>query len=242
MGNSNDDTAASGFLLLLLVLVATALAYVAQASTGTRFQGSYPVVKPMVHATFRFQPQRVEIKLADTPLPAKRIVVFAYDENERQVCILKPVYDRTIVLTEDDHPDYRVRFKNGKVDEYDLLHGHRGLGSRTNFLDLLNAAKESGRRYGVQECLYPLCTQCLDVCVVRKFFVLEMAVSEDGRIYPIFRNEGCPRCGKCMAVCNQYVICKPSDLPPKIQSGIEEEKIPDEGPDLQRTLERNFSY
>jgi hypothetical protein len=238
MVNSDDNTSASGFVLLFLVIVAAALAYVAQASTSRRFEGTYPLVKPMIQGVFHFYPDRVEIRLGDSPLPVKRIAVFAYDDKDHQICILKPVYDGIVVLTEDDHPDYRVRFKNGKVDGYDLLNGHNGLRGQSNFLNLLTAARESGRRYGVQECLYPICTQCLDVCVVRKFFVLEMAVAGDGTIYPIFRNAGCPRCGKCMAACKQNVICKSSDLPPKVPVGVEKEEIPYEHPDLEKALEQ----
>ena len=237
MGNSTDKTSASAFILLLLVLLATGVAYVGQAASTKKFEGTFPVVKPMVQGTFHFYPDRVEIKLGDDPLPVKRIAVFAYDNQNNQVCILKPVYDRTVVLTRDNYPDYRVRFRNGKIEGYDLLHGPSGLREKMNFVDVLNEAKGSGRRYGVQECLYPVCTRCLDICVVRKFFVLEMAAAKDGAIYPIFRNEGCPRCGKCMEACKQRVICRSVDLPPKVLPGTGTDTVPFQPPDLEKALQ-----
>ena len=238
MENSTVKTSAAAFILLLLVLVATGLAYVLQASSSTKFEGTYPMVKPMVQGAFNFYPDRVEIKLAEDPLPVNRIAVFAYDSQDRQICILKPVYDRTVVLTRDNYPDYRVHFRNAKVDGYDLLQGHVGFQEKMNFVDILNEAKESGRRYGVQECLYPICTRCLDVCVVRKFFVLDMVVAVDGTIYPIFRNAGCPRCGKCMKACKQGVICRSIDLPSMVPAGTGTETVPYKPPDLEKALEQ----
>jgi len=237
MQNSTNRTSAAGFILLLLVLLATGLAYVGQAASTKKFEGTFPVVKPMVQGIFHFYPDRVEIKLADDPLPVKRIAVFAYDDKDHQICILKPVYDRTVVLTRDDFPDYRVRFRNGKIEGYDLLNSRGASREKINFVDMLNEAKQSGRRHGVQECLYPICTRCLDVCVVRKFFVLEMATAKDGAIYPIFRNEGCPRCGKCMEACKQRVICRSVDLPLRLPEGGEKQTVPLKPADLEKALQ-----
>jgi hypothetical protein len=237
MGNSTDKTSASAFILLLLVLVATGLAYVGQASSSKKFEGTFPVVKPMTQGEFHFYPDRVEIKLAEDPLPVKRIVVFAYDAQEREVCILKPVYDQTVVLTRDNYPDYRVRFRNGNVDGYDLLQGHGGIGEKMNFVAILNEAKESGRRYGVQECLYPICTRCMDVCPVIKQGVIKMKVDEDGAFYPAIHLAGCPRSGKCMEACKQRIICRSVDLPPRVPASGEMETVPFQPPDLEKALQ-----
>lgn len=216
MKNSIDKTSFSGVFLILLIIGAAILSYLAQASDVNQFEGTYPVIKPLVKAEFNFNPNRVEIMLSDNSIPVDRIVVYAYDDSGRQVCILKPVYNGTIVITPDDKPDYLVRFVNGKVDGYELLVGSNRREKEARFMDILTRSKDLGRRYGVQECLYPICRRCLEVCIVRSSYVLEIMVGEDGALYPKFENEGCPRCGKCIAACTQRVICRSIDLPPQV--------------------------
>lgn len=218
MENSTDKTSAAGFILVLIIFLASVLVYFAQASGGKKYEGTYPVIKPLAKGSFAFYPDRAEIRISGAPLPVKRIAVFAYDEKGRQVCVLKPVYDGLVVVTARDMPDFRVRFRNGKEDGYEMLSGGR-LQNQTGFLEILTRSRDSGRRYGVQECLYPVCQRCLEVCVVRKSFVLEMAVESDGTLYPVFKSEGCPRCGKCIAACSQRVICRSRDLPAQVLPG-----------------------
>lgn len=215
MENSIDKTSLSGFILVLLILGASLLSYIVQASDVNQFEGTYPVIKPLVRGEFDFKPDRVEIMLSDNPIPVERIVVFTYDDRGRQVCILKPVYNGMIVITPNDKPDYLVSFVNGKVNEYELLVGANRIEKQAGFMDILTRSKNLGRRYGVQECLYPICQRCLEVCIVRSSYVLEILVGVDGALYPKFDNEGCPRCGKCIAACTQRVICRSIDLPHK---------------------------
>jgi ferredoxin len=63
----------------------------------------------------------------------------------------------------------------------------------------------------VQECLYPICTRCLDICPVISQGVILMPVAEDGRIYPVINLSKCPRCGKCFEVCKPGIIRNPND-------------------------------
>jgi len=205
--HSTDRTSAPGFILLLLVLVVTGVAYVCQSRHVVKYEGTYPAVKPMVKAEFSFRAEKVTIKLSEQPI-WERVVVFVYDEEGRQVGILKPVYDQTVIIKPGESPDYRVSFTDGAVDDFEIITKINGVYEGEDFFSLLTQARKSSRRYGVQECLYPFCTLCMDVCPVIKQGVIEMRVAKNGTIYPVINIGGCPRCGKCFEVCKVGVIFK----------------------------------
>jgi len=211
--NSTDRTSAAGFLLLLFLLAIACLVYFFQAEHKKVYEGLYPAVKPMIQGHFHFGFESVVIKLSRDPL-LKRIVIFAYDENENQVCIIKPVHHGRVTIFSKDFPDFRVKIRDSEVRKFDVVKKIDGVTDEENFYTHLIKAKQSFRKYGVQECLYPFCTRCLDVCPVVKFGIIEMCVTKDGRFNPVIHFEGCPRCGKCFEVCKAGIIVKLSDLPP----------------------------
>lgn len=228
--DSTDRTAAPGFILLLIMLVTAGVVYVCQAHNEVKYEGVYPAVRPLIQGKFSFMGDRVEIKLSENPV-SERIVIFAYDKEGRQLCILKPVYDQTVTVRPGEFSDYWVSFTDGVVDDFGVITKTRGFPQGEDFFSLLSQARASSRRYGVQQCLYPLCTRCLDVCPVIKHGVIKMHVCKDGRINPVIHIEGCPRCGKCFEVCKVGVIMKSTDVPmttPKVTAPPEPIKMPTE--------------
>jgi len=200
----------AGFIFLGLILAAGAVIYFCQVNRDSEYEGTYPGITPMIQAAFEFQDDRVVISLSDEPL-LKRIVVFAYDDKNRQVGIIKPVYDKTVVLTPDEFPDFRVYFKENTVEGYEIVKKVKGVVNGEDFFETMKRARAASRRYGVQQCLYPICTICLDVCPVIQNGVIEMRLASDGRIHPFIHLGSCPRCGKCFEVCKLGVLYK-SDL------------------------------
>ena len=210
--HSTDRTAAPGFLLLLLLLVVAGIAYVCQAHHRVEYEGVYPAVKPLIQGDFSFTGDRVTIRLSEQPRWG-RIVVFSYDEQNEQVCIVKPVYDQTVTIRQGEPPDYWVSFKDGAVDDFEVIPKINGVHEGKDFLSFLTGAKALSRHYGVQECLYPFCTLCLDVCPVVKQGVIQMRATENGTLYPVIKIQGCPRSGRCFEVCKIGVILKSTEAP-----------------------------
>ncbi len=214
MEGSTDKTSAPGFIMILLVLLATGTVLVFGKGDNAKNEGVYPVIRKPVQGDFVFKKDRVDIALSHEPLETKQVVIFAYDEQGHQVGLVKPVYERKVTIRSVDVHNYRVFFRGGKVSAYEINRGNRK--QCVPFIDILLQARESGRRFGVQECLYPVCTRCMDVCMVDTYSVIEMKTLEDGAIFPVFHNEGCPRCGKCIVACKQKVICNSRELPPTV--------------------------
>lgn len=217
MENSTTRTAGSAFLFILIVLITTVVAYVVQAERKMRTEGLYPEVKPLMQGTFTFSQDKVEIQMAEDPV-WKRIVVYAYDQDGSQVGIVKPVYDRSITITGNDYPDFRVRTNGNKVTGFDIIKKSKETLQGESFFKVLNEAKDGFRRFGLQECLYPICTRCMDVCPVIQHGVIEMPISENGGINPVVHIPGCPRCGKCFEVCKVGVLLNPSKAPANAKS------------------------
>ncbi len=212
MDASKGKTSAAGFIILLLVLLSASLAYVFQTEETMKTEGLYPEVKPMAKSKFEFAADKVLIRLEED-LPWKRIVVFAYTAQGWQMGIVKPVYNRQVVILPGDSPDFAVMVKDGIPTGFKVFQGGGETGKEGDFLGLLRKARESSLRYGVQECLYPLCTRCLDVCPVIKYGVVQVRVSEDGTIYPSVNIQNCPRCGKCFEVCKLGILLNPRKVP-----------------------------
>ena len=124
------------------------------------------------------------------------------------MAILKPVFDRKVTISRGDLADYRVNFEQGVVTGYELLKKAYGLNTSEDFFRQLVRSRDQGRRFGVQECLYPACSMCMDVCPVIANGVISMPVRKDGRIHPVIHHGGCPRCGKCFKLCKMGVIFK----------------------------------
>lgn len=217
--NSTAKTPAGGFILLLLLLLTAGLVYFCQAENKIQTEGLYPAVKPLIQGEFNFTPDSVQVKISEDPV-WKRIAVFAYDREGWQVGIIKPVYDRTLTITRGDYPDFRVRVSDDRVEDFQIIGKAKVQYQGKDFMSLLIEAKEDSRQYGVQECLYPICTRCMDVCPVIKHGVLEMTVNQGGVINPVIHIQGCPRCGKCFEVCKVGVLLNPAKMPSSAVTGI----------------------
>jgi NAD-dependent dihydropyrimidine dehydrogenase PreA subunit len=205
-----------GFIGLLLVLVMSGIFYICQAVPVIKTEGVYPAVRPLTEAHFDFGQDLIEVKLVDPP-SINRIVVFAYDGNGRQVAIIKPVTKGIVTIVPGDAADYRVNFKEpATVKDYEILRESHDAKERVDFFRIITEAKGSLRRYGMQECLYPVCTRCMEVCPVIKVGVIQMLVNPKGAFYPVIHLEGCPRSGLCFAVCKVDVIIHPSKMSKKI--------------------------
>ncbi|SDT84265.1 NADH-quinone oxidoreductase subunit I [Desulfobacula phenolica] len=209
MENSNLKRKRSfaGVLLLLLFVAIAGVVYVFQTDLKQIFPGTYPGVVPPIQAKFSFLKDRIKIQLSREP-SSDRIVVFAYDEADRQVAILKPIYDRVVKIMPGDLADFRVDFTKGKNPGFEVFKKANNLMEEVNFFDLMLAAKAGNLKFGVQECLYPACSMCVSACPVIANGVITMPRLEDGRIHPLIHHGGCPRSGKCFTLCKMGVIYK----------------------------------
>lgn len=217
MENSTGNSSAQGFILLGLFLGCAVLVFLFQRNHVPSYQGLYPAMQPLIEGRFEFQSDRVLVMLSAEP-EWKRIVIFSYDEDGAQLGIIKPVHDLRVSIMKGEFPDFRVRMKNGQVDGFDIIKGaNYAAQGKGDFLDYLLRARDSGRHFGVQECIYPICTRCLDVCPVISQGVILMPMAGDGRIYPIINLAKCPRCGKCFEVCKLGIILNPQHSASKPQ-------------------------
>ncbi|MDD5205220.1 MAG: 4Fe-4S dicluster domain-containing protein [Desulfobacterales bacterium] len=216
MENSTTRTPGPAFLFMLIVLITTVIAYFVQAERKVKTEGFYPEIKAPVEGDFLFGDEEVVIEISSDPL-WKSVVVFAYDEKECQVGIVKPVYDRRITIRESDLPDYRVATRGNRVTGFEIINKSRDSKQVPSFLKILKGANESSRRFGLQECLYPVCTRCMDVCPVIQHGVIEMDILENGAVVPVVHLPGCPRCGKCFEVCKVGVLLNPTKIPASVE-------------------------
>ena len=212
MASSDDKRLLGGLILGLFVTVTMVMVYFIQKDMVIKYEGAFAMVKPMIRGDFVFSEKGVEILLSETPL-AGRMVVFAYDEKGDQVAILKPVYNGRVTLGPGEFADYRVRFANGAVKGFEIIQKLDGVRDGEDFLHLLTRARDAAWRYGVQECLYPVCTICMDVCPVIAYGVIKMVVAEDGRINPVYSRQNCPRSGRCFEACKLGVIVRDAAPP-----------------------------
>lgn len=193
------------FTILMAFAALTGLCYIFQKSPEIVTEGLYPVVRA-TESSFAFNSDSIEITLHERAA-TDRIAVFAYDAENRQVVIIKPVQDCTkIVVRPEDSADYRVSLEGETVNSSEILREIPGLRKNVDFFRLLVEAKATSRRYGVQDCLYPFCTRCMDVCPVIKQGVIKMRIDKNGAFYPAIHLTGCPRSGKCFAVCRVGAI------------------------------------
>lgn len=195
----------AGAGLLLFFLLLGALVYGFQTNLEKIFPGNYPGVVPPIQARFLFSESQIRVQLSRKP-SSDRIVLFAYDDQGRQVAILKPIYDRTVTLFPKDMADWRVAFKGEAAIGYEVFKKANNLLEAVDFFDLMTHAKEKRGRFGVQECLYPACSMCVSVCPVIANGIITMPRLEDGRIHPVILHGGCPRSGKCFTLCKVGVI------------------------------------
>lgn len=199
----------------LIIIGLTAAAFLVQKTLHEDFPGNYPRFAAPVKAGFEFVDQQVRIRIPDE-LNGLRVFVFAYDSQGHMQAVAKPVENGTIEVNQGDNSDIDVRFdKDDQVAGFEML---KRMDSYTRELDMFNALKEAkanGRRIGIQRCLYPVCTRCIEGCrsvISGGDLALEMCKGEDGAIRPVYSKGKCPRCGKCFVWCPAQVITKSDSL------------------------------
>ncbi|AFM23515.1 4Fe-4S dicluster domain-containing protein [Desulfomonile tiedjei] len=192
-------------ILVIAFAVLTGFCYIFQKSPEIITEGLYPVVRA-TESSFEFDSDSINITLHEKAA-TDRIAVFGYDTQNRQVVMIKPVRNCTkIVIRPGDFADYRVSLEQDEVKGSEILREVPGISKSVDFFKLLVEAKAASRRYGVQDCLYPFCTRCMDVCPVIKHGVIKMKIDKQGAFYPAIHLTGCPRSGKCFAVCRVGAI------------------------------------
>ncbi|MFB3814771.1 MAG: hypothetical protein ACE14L_11745 [Terriglobales bacterium] len=199
----------SGGLLVLVVLV-----LMAQRPSREKFPGSYPQLEPPVAATFKFEPQRVRIAVPKQ-LQDMRLVVFAYDDSGHMYGVLKSVNDGQITVNAGDNADLVLDVRQGRIGDYELLKRMDRYVRQVDMLERLRDASQNGRHVGVQRCLFPLCTRCIDGCksvISGGDLPIEMQLGAGGEIRPVFSKGKCPRCGKCFTWCPLNVFVKAASV------------------------------
>jgi ferredoxin len=182
-------------------LLATGLVMQAfQKPDATMYEGTYPGIRAPVETRAVFGDDAVTLFL-DTETDARQMVVFVYDGQGRQYGTLKTIRDGAVRITGDDYPEYLAFFNGTAVEGYKIFRRVNGRADATDFLTLMRAARDAGLRFGVQQCMYPVCTRCLEVCPVISKGVIRMNQAENGAIVPTVLFGSCPRSGKCFTVC-----------------------------------------
>jgi ferredoxin len=199
----------------LIILGLSAAAFLVQKSLMVEFPGNYPRFAAPVKAGFEFADQQVRIHVP-TELNDLSVFVFAYDSQGHMQAVVKPAENGAIEVNRGDYSDIDVRFDEGdQVAGFEML---KRMDSYTRELDMFTALKEAkanGRRIGIQRCLYPVCTRCVEGCrsvISGGDLALEMRKGEDGAIRPVYSKGKCPRCGKCFVWCPVKVITESDSL------------------------------
>ena len=171
-----------------------------QTGNKTVYESTYPGVLPPITVTSDFNENEVVLALP-RDVRADSLVVFVYAADGSQYGMIKKVRNGTIRITRGDYPEYQAVFRGAAVEGYRIFRRVNGKADVTDFLTLLREAKSGNLRFGVQQCMYPVCTHCLVACPVISKGVIEMHQTEGGQIVPVVLYGGCPRSGKCFAVC-----------------------------------------
>lgn len=187
------------FLFAAAVCLGFVVHYFQKPDT-TVFEGTYPGVRGLIEPKFAFTGDEIILTLPE-PVSTKQLVVFVYDEHGSQFGMLKDVRAGAIRIGKNDYPEYEAVFRGEDVEGYRIFRRVSGKPDVTDFLTLMHRARDAHLRYGVQQCMYPVCTRCLNVCPVISKGVIEMRQAENGAIVPFVMYGGCPRSGKCFGVC-----------------------------------------
>lgn len=198
-----------GTLSSALILIALSVcAMLAQASHDEQFPGNYPSFDGPIEASYSFDSASVTL---DVPaqLNGLRVFIYAYDSQGHMFGILKPVANGRIAVSRGDYADVEIGTQGRQVTGYELLKRLDHYLRQVDMFELLKTAKANGHRYGVQRCLYPICTRCLEACksvISGGDIPLQMEVAPGGQIHPVYAQGKCPRCGKCFIWCPVQVI------------------------------------
>ncbi|MEN6436953.1 MAG: 4Fe-4S ferredoxin [Syntrophobacter sp.] len=204
----------SALKVSLILLGLTVAAFIVQKSFREEFPGNYPKFARPVDANFEFFNRQVRIAVPDE-LNDFRVFVFAHDSRGHMQAIIKQVVDGTIEVREGDYADIDVRFDGSQVAGFEILKRMDNYTRETDMFNALKEARVNGRQAGIQRCLYPLCTRCIEGCrsvISGGDLPLEMHRGPDGAIQPVYSKGKCPRCGKCFVWCPVNVITNTKSL------------------------------
>ncbi|MEN6438799.1 MAG: 4Fe-4S ferredoxin [Syntrophobacter sp.] len=198
-----------------IILALTMAAFLIQKTLQQDFPGNYPKFAAPVNANFEFAGQHIRIGVP-SELNDLRVFVFAYDSRGHMQAVVKAVEDGTIEVSEGDFSDIDVGFSQGnQIAGFEILKRMDSYTRQVDMAKALREANENGRQIGIQRCLYPVCTRCIDGCrsvIYGGDLPLEMRKSEDGAIVPVYSKGKCPRCGKCFVWCPVNVITTSGSL------------------------------
>jgi len=199
--------------ILLLILIVLVGSFVAIRTIFYTFPGDYPLIAPPLESTMTYYDDRTEINV-----PGKfklgRLIVFAYDERNNYIGILKPIENSLVVVRKGDYADFTVAVKGGKVEDVVFLKKMDRYVRKIDMHEALVRARDKKLRYGVQRCLNPICTRCVEACktVISTYEIpIVMTVKTEGYIFPVFSKGRCPRCGKCFVFCPTGSIINPAE-------------------------------
>jgi formate hydrogenlyase subunit 6/NADH:ubiquinone oxidoreductase subunit I len=198
-------SALPSFALLIITLITGFVVQRFQNPDPMVFEGTYPGIRGLITPSYVFGDNDILLRL-DEPVSTRQLVVFVYSADGSQYGMFKDVRDGVIRITEDDFPEYQAVFADTKVEGYRIFRRVNGKADVEDFLSLMREAKASGLRFGVQQCIYPVCTRCLVACPLINRGVIEMRQAENGQILPFVYYGGCQRSGKCFAVCGVGAI------------------------------------
>ncbi len=187
------------FLLAGVICLGFVVQYF-QKPDATVYEGTYPGVRGLIVPEVTFGEDEILMTLPG-PVSTGQLVVFVYDEEGSQFGMIKDVHEGTIRIGREDYPEYEAVFRGAEVKGYRIFRRVNGVPDVTDFVSLMRRARKVNLRYGVQQCMYPVCTRCLNVCPVISKGVIEMHQAENGAVVPFVLYGGCPRSGKCFSVC-----------------------------------------
>lgn len=194
----------------LIIVLITLVIYFGRKVYREIFPGDYPMVTPTAESEFIFGENEIIVKLSATTKNGN-IIVYAYGPDGNFYGMLKPIKDLSIIIRKGDNADFMVQVYGREIGETSFMKKMDRYIRKVGMYDLLIEAVEKKWNYGVQNCLYPICTRCTDGCksvVSTSNLPLVMSVMDNGEIKPVFRKGRCPRCGKCIIWCPSGVIQK----------------------------------
>lgn len=200
--------------LLLFILIVLLGALVTMRKNFPTFPGDYPLIALPIENTLEYLDGSVEIRLAKES-KLGRLVVFAYDQDNNYISILKPVEKGVVIVRKGDYADFTAHVEGSEIRDVVFLKKMDRYIRKIDMYDALINARDHDLRYGVQRCLYPICTRCVEACksVISTYDIpIVMTVKPEGYILPVFSKGRCPRCGKCFIFCPTGSIVNPSDI------------------------------
>jgi NAD-dependent dihydropyrimidine dehydrogenase PreA subunit len=193
-----------------MILAVLGIAALVHKPHAPRYPGDYADVAPPIAAQFRFQPEQVKVFLP----PGSNLthyIVFAYDDSSTLYGIMAPASGGCVVIRNGDCADFRVWARNDTIKDYTLLKQVTQYTLAVDMAALLRRADTTHHKLGVQRCLFPMCTICLDICRRVKGsekIALTIHTAENGELVPVYLRGECPRCGECYVECPVGALLK----------------------------------